>query len=81
MKMIKYCVICGRRFETERNNKKTCSKSCCAERNRDTARKRRKHTLAKKKQKPKISELARIEQSAREYGLTYGRYVGMYEHR
>lgn len=80
----KQCIICGKLFQTEIKQKMMCSKECQAERDRimqrDYRRKERKEKH-KKRRKTGISELALVERLAREHGLTYGKYVGLYEYR
>lgn len=85
----KICVICGQTFKTTRPMKKTCSQECSCENEKEVKRRanERKREEAKKKppekksrkKKKEISDLARINQEAREHGMSYGKYVPIYE--
>lgn len=82
----KECVTCGRVFETNIPQKITCSAECRTTRDRNMRKtyqrdRRKEKRETKKHRKRQTSELARIEQLAREHGLTYGKYVGLYEYR
>lgn len=77
----KECVICKKTFETTVPQKITCSPECREERDRIMRKSYQRHRREKwktKKQKG-MSELARIEQLARQHKVSYGVYVGIYE--
>ena len=81
----KECIVCGKTFETETKQKMMCSAECREKRDRMMRRIYQKDKRMKKREqkrrKNRISELAMIERLAREHGLTYGAYVGLYEYR
>lgn len=82
------CVICGKSFVRGKGKKITCSKECCAERNRIANRERmrelrkskkfksdlNKDIRATNKKKPK-NNLNKDIKAARELGMSYGEYM------
>lgn len=81
----KECLICGKLFETEIKQKMMCSAECRQTRDRimrkNYQKNKRIEKREQKRRKNRISELAMVERLAREHGLTYGKYVGLYEYR
>lgn len=61
-----YCAWCGKAFESQ-HVKKYCSRTCLLYAN-GSRQPKRKNTTA--------TELARVNQLARDAGLSYGKYVG-----
>lgn len=82
---IKNCIICGKTFETETKQKMVCSAECREKRDRIMRRIYQKNKRMKrreeKRKRTEMSELAVVNGQARERGLTYGVYVGLYEYR
>lgn len=78
----KECIVCGKIFQTETKQRMMCSTECRKERDRIMRRNYQKNKKREqKRRKTRISELAMVERLAREHGLTYGKYVELYEYR
>lgn len=83
---MKNCIVCGKSFEPQSINTKSCSQECRMERNRITsaaghARKREraaqiKRAEAEKAQKKPLT-IAQTLDLARKAGMSYGKYVAM----
>ena len=83
------CAICGKEFETPRNDRKYCCHACGVVASNNARRKRKEEKNIKKIAKrikamrqadlPKEykSELARINAEARAHKMTYGKYVAL----
>lgn len=82
---IRDCVVCNKQFTTNKSQKICCSGECRQTRDRimrkNYQKNKRIEKRAKMRRKTGISELAMVERLAREHGLTYGNYVGLYEYR
>jgi len=77
--MIKTCKICGKEFETTRNNRIYCSNEC---QERAIKKRAEKLKLIKNPAKPKrntMGDLKTIAIEAREHNMSYGQYVAMRE--
>lgn len=89
------CSICGSEFEVG-ERRKYCSRECMKqansqltykrtkarrERGEEEKKKQRKKKAVYKKSKQYQNELARVAVAAREHGMTYGQYVGVYEYQ
>jgi hypothetical protein len=71
----KICPICGKVFDTGRDNQSYCSPECCLEQKRRTCREYR---LKKKEAKPKARKILSVQEinaRARAEGKSYGQYV------
>lgn len=81
----KECIVCGKTFETETKQKMVRSAECREKRDRMMRRiyqkNKRMEKREKKRRRSEMSELAMVNGQAREHGLTYGAYVGLYEYR
>ncbi len=81
----KKCIVCNKEFITNKRHKKTCDSVCSKANHRRLNKENRKRRKTqevrreKRVKKKEISELARIEQLARQHGMTYGNYVGIVE--
>lgn len=81
----KVCRMCGKPFETGRDNRFYCSEKCSYEKKQQTSRAyhemeaereaERKAEKLKAKYSGAMSELAELNQKAREAGLSYGKYL------
>lgn len=72
------CEICGKEYMGIKLSK-TCSEECRKEQDRIKNAIWKAEHRTKSKRKKGMSELARINQEARENGMTYGKYVAFCE--
>lgn len=77
MRTKKICIVCGKEFEPRVNNQKCCSPECSDVQKVKRAKasyEKHKHQ-AKKKEKPKKEDLAKVNEAARNSGMSYGQYM------
>ena len=76
------CDSCGKEFVPKSGNQIYCSKRCGIKKARDEGRRLDKKPAEKEKKAvnktENMREIARIDRSAREKGLSYGRYIARY---
>ena len=76
------CDFCGKEFVPKSGNQIYCSKRCGIKKARDEGRRLDKKPAEKEKKvvnkTENMREIARIDRSAREKGLSYGRYIARY---
>lgn len=72
----RYCKNCNEEFNSNRYNRLYCCEAC----KREYAKKQKLDVteLRKIKVKEKNTELSRLSKEAREHGMNYGMYVGIY---
>lgn len=79
--VIKRCKLCGKLFQAE-GNAQYCSR-CCAQEARRMQNKESKRNqrigISRKGKCREMSELARINEEARELHMSYGQYVGKFD--
>lgn len=81
-KETRICEYCGKKFVPKSGNQIYCSKRCGIKKARDEGRRLDKKPAEKEKnvvnKTENMREIARIDRSAREKGLSYGRYIARY---
>ena len=77
-KILKTCEVCGKEYMGI-SISKTCSDACKKELRRMTEAIWKAEQRGKRNGKKEMSELARINEEARQNGMTYGQYVAFCE--
>lgn len=78
--MIKTCLYCGQPFITEKGPKKYCSEECLKAQQKLNQKRRDKEYAMRKKERKTGRKAERLNdkiRSAREAGMSYGKYVAM----
>lgn len=79
---MKICETCGKEFKPRRKEQRYCSRKCYNSRRKMYPPKKKaiKRTKRIPKRK-KMNEIDRIAVAARQAGMSYGQYVGIYEYQ